>query len=139
MSGRFHSRMRGQERTMGRIAGAVFGVCVGVLWAGASLAQTTATRSSSFQYDPASGLLTQEVVEPNTTSLRLEKDYSHDAFGNKTGGSVSGIDIATRSSTVTYDANGQFVTRNTNALGQSETFLYDARFGAPTSHTGPNG
>jgi YD repeat-containing protein len=124
---------------MGRIAGAALGVGVAVLCAGESLAQTTATRSSSFQYDAASGLLTQEVVEPNTPALRLEKDYTYDAFGNKTGVSVSGIDIATRSSTSTYDAKGQFVTQNTNALGQSETFQNDTRFGAPTSHTGPNG
>src|ERR1700692_1745478 len=123
---------RGRERTMGRIAGAVFGVCVALAWSSASLAQTTATRSSSFQYDPASGLLTQEVIEPNTSALRLEKDYTYDAYGNKLAVSVSGVDITTRTSTVTYDAQGQFVTQNTNALNQSETFQYDARFGAAT-------
>src|SRR5262249_44468365 len=102
-------------------------------------AQTTGTRSTSFQYQAGSGLLTQEVVEPNTSSLRLQKDYSYDAFGNKTGGTVSGVDITTRSSTVTYDAKGQFAVTNTNALNQSETFEYDPRFGQPTKHTGPNG
>src|SRR6266436_2594695 len=131
--------MHWQERTMGRIAGLVFGVCVGLVWAGASWAQTTATRSTSFQYQAGSGLLTQEVIEPNTPSLRLEKDYTYDGFGNKTGGSVSGIDIATRSSAVAYDAKGQFAVINTNALGQSETSEYDPRFGVPTKHTGPNG
>ena len=105
---------------MGRIAGAVFGVCVALAWSSASLAQTTATRSSSFQYDAASGLLTQEVIEPNTSALRLEKDYTYDAYGNKLSVSVSGIDITTRTSTVTYDAQGQFVTQNTNALNQVE-------------------
>jgi len=124
---------------MGRIAGAVFGACVALAWSSAGLAQTTATRSSSFQYDPASGLLTQEVIEPNTSALRLEKDYGYDTFGNKTSISASGVDITTRASSVTYDAKGQFVTQNTNALNQSETFQYDARFGVATSHTGPNG
>src|SRR5690242_1012247 len=131
--------MHGQERAMGRITGIVLGVCAGALCASASLAQTSGTRNTSFQYQAGSGLLTQEVVEPNTPSLRLEKDYTYDGFGNKTAMSVSGIDIATRSSTVTYDAKGQFAVTNTNALGQSETFVYDAGFGAPTSHTGPNG
>src|SRR5690242_5230753 len=130
--------MHGQERAMGRITGIVLGVCAGALCASASLAQTSGTRNTSFQYQAGSGLLTQEVVEPNIPALRLEKDYTYDAFGNKTATSVSGIDIATRSSTVTYDAKGQFVVRNTNALNQSETFVYDAGIGAPTSHTGPN-
>jgi RHS repeat-associated protein len=105
----------------------------------AALAQTSATRTSSFAYDPASGLLTQQVVEPNTTSLRLETDYVYDAFGNKTSVSVSGVDITTRTNTATYDAQGQFALTNANALNQSETWQYDPRFGTPTSHTGPNG
>jgi RHS repeat-associated protein len=121
---------------------AAFGLvvaCVGAAWSGAALAQSSGTRSSSFAYDSASGLLTQEVVEPNTSALRLETDYVYDAFGNKTSVTVSGVDITTRSSTTTYDARGQFVTSNANALGQSESWQYDPRFGTPTSHTGPNG
>src|SRR5262249_25847415 len=52
---------------------------------------------------------------------------------------VSGVDIVTRTSTTTFDARGQFAVTNANALGQSESWQYDARFGKPTSHTGPNG
>ncbi len=100
---------------------------------------TSGTRTSSFAYDAASGLLTQEVVEPNTPALRLETDYVYDAFGNKTSKSVSGVDIATRTSTTTFDARGEFATTNANALNQSESFQFDARFAQPASHTGPNG
>jgi hypothetical protein len=74
-----------------------------------------------------------EVVEPGTPALRLETDYGYDAFGNKTTVTVSGIDIATRSSTTAYDTKGEFATSNTNALSQSESFVYDVRFGKPTS------
>src|SRR5580658_5812897 len=102
-------------------------------------ATTSITRSSSFAYDSASGLLTQEVVEPNTQSLRLETDYTYDAFGNKLSAAVSGVDIATRSSSTTYDSKGQFAVSASNALSQSESWAYDARFGVATSHTGPNG
>jgi YD repeat-containing protein len=119
--------------------GAAFLLCLGTVWSSAVLAQTSLTHTSSFVYDPASGLLTQEVVEPNTTALRLETDYVYDAFGNKTSVQVSGVDITTRTSTATFDARGQFATTNTNALNQSESFQYDARFGQATSHTGPNG
>jgi len=97
------------------------------------------TRSSSFAYNTTSGLLTQEVVEPNTPALRLQTDYVYDAYGHKVSVTVSGADIVSRSSNTTYDAKGQFATGNANALGQSESFQYDARFGQPTSHTGPNG
>ena len=76
----------------------------------------SASRSSSFAYDAGSGLLTQEVVEPNTTALRLQTDYTYDAFGNKTAVSVSGVDIVTRGSSSTFDTKGQFATTNTNAL-----------------------
>ncbi len=100
---------------------------------------TSITRSSSFAYDSASGLLTQDVVEPDTPALRLQTDYVYNAFGQKQSVTVSGADVVSRSSTTSYDARGQFATSNTNALGQSETLQYDGRFGQPTSHTGPNG
>ncbi|WP_298363011.1 RHS repeat-associated core domain-containing protein [uncultured Bradyrhizobium sp.] len=98
----------------------------------------TITRTSSFGYD-STGLLNQEVVEPNTPALRLQTDYTYDAFGNTLTVTVSGADIASRGSSSTFDAKGQFVTTNTNALGQSESLQYDARLGKSTSQTGPNG
>jgi YD repeat-containing protein len=124
---------------MGRACAIVASALALTLFASPALAQTSATRTSAFAYDPASGLLTQEVIEPNTSSLRLETDYVYDAFGNETSVSVSGVDITTRSNTATYDARGQFALTNSNALNQSESWQYDARFGKPTSHTGPNG
>jgi YD repeat-containing protein len=99
----------------------------------------TGTRTSSWQYDGATGLLTQEAIEPNTASLKLQTDYTYDAFGNKTQATVSGQGIASRSSSSTFDAKGQFVTTSTNALSQSESWTYDDRFGVPLTHTGPNG
>jgi RHS repeat-associated protein len=119
-------------------AAAILAVCVGAAWSSAAMA-TSITRSSSFAYDAGSGLITQQVIEPNTPSLRSETDTTYDAFGNKFSATTSGIDIATRGSSTAYDARGQFITGNTNALSQSETFQFDARFGKPTSQTGPNG
>jgi RHS repeat-associated protein len=101
-------------------------------------AASTIARTASFAYD-AQGVLNQEVVEPDTPALRLQTDYGYDSFGNKTSVTVSGADIVTRSSSSAFSANGQFNSANTNALGQSESIQYDARFGQPTSHTGPNG
>ncbi|WP_315774135.1 MULTISPECIES: RHS repeat-associated core domain-containing protein [unclassified Bradyrhizobium] len=84
-------------------------------------------------------MVIQQVVEPDTPAFRLQTDYARDTFGNVLTTTVSGVDIVTRGSTSTYDARGQFATSNSNALGQSESVQYDARFGQPTSQTGPNG
>jgi hypothetical protein len=52
---------------------------------------------------------------------------------------VSGVDIATRSASTTYDAQGRFATSATNALGQSEELAVRRPLGLPTSHTRANG
>ena len=56
----------------------------------------TLTRTSSFSYDPNTGLLIQEVIEPDNAALRLQTDYAYDSFGNKKSVTVSGVDIDTR-------------------------------------------
>jgi RHS repeat-associated protein len=109
-----------------------------IMLSGTADAQTSVTRTSSFTYDAASGLPTQEVVEPDTPTLRLQTGYTYDAFGNRVTVTVSGADIVSRGSSSSFDAKGQFATSNTNALGQSEHILYDLSFGQPTSQTGPN-
>ncbi len=104
------------------------------------------TRHSAFAYSGATGLMTQEVVEPGnntcnsgTSSCTLTTGYTYDSFGNKLTAAISGSGIATRTTTNGYDAKGRFATTVTNALGQSESWTFDERFGVPTSHTGPNG
>jgi RHS repeat-associated protein len=102
------------------------------------------TRTSAFEYDPATGLLTREIIEPDNIQLRLETAYTYDAYGNKTAATVSSpaigaAAIVPRSSSTAYDARGQFPVSSTNALNQSETRVVDARFGAVSSLAGPNG
>src|SRR5882757_5385985 len=99
---------------MKRAAVALVVACVGAVWSGTALAQSSGTRSSGFAYDATSGLLTQEVIEPGTPALRLQTDYVYDAYGHKVTVTVSGVDIVSRSSTTTYDAKGQLVSSNTN-------------------------
>ena len=104
----------------------------------------TVTRTSSFEYDATSGLITKEIIEPDNAQLRLETSYTYDAYGNKvattTSSPATGITaIVARINSTTYDANGQFPVSSTNALGQSETKVIDPKFGNVTSLTGPNG
>ncbi|HWA90304.1 MAG TPA: FG-GAP-like repeat-containing protein [Rhizomicrobium sp.] len=107
-------------------------------------------RSSSFAYDLVSGVLNQEVIEPNAmacngsgASCRLQTDYTLDAFGHRQKATVSGSGIATRASRVDYDANGSLQRVATNALGQAESFDYSGAnglaFGVPTGHTDIDG
>ncbi|MDR7050138.1 RHS repeat-associated protein [Duganella sp. 3397] len=114
------------------------------------------SRSSSFEYYPTTGLLKSEVVEPGTSAC-VNTTYTYDAYGNKTGATVSNCGsggnaaFATRSSTTAYAAYtvavagrdvsvpaGTFQTNAANALQQTETKQFDPRFGVTTSLTGPN-
>src|SRR5690606_26719779 len=46
--------------------------------------QTTQVRTSSFTYDPITGLLLTETVQPGDAVLGLTTTYGYDQFGNKT-------------------------------------------------------
>ncbi|MCF3945758.1 RHS repeat-associated core domain-containing protein [Acidiphilium iwatense] len=101
-------------------------------------AASTITRTSSWTYDPNTGLVTSQTIEPGSADA-VTTSYTYDAYGNKTAVTVSAPGVQSRTTTTTYDSNGEFVTKVTNALNQSETWSYDPRFGVPDSHTGPNG
>lgn len=108
------------------------------------------TRKSSFTYDPATGLLLTETVEPDDSSTvnpqRLVTTYAYDDFGNKETVTVSGTgltdaagDAADRVTETHYDARGRFPEWSRNALGHEEDYDYDQNFGVLKSLTGPNG
>ena len=105
------------------------------------------TRHLSFGYDSGSGLLTQESVEPNDCEHNVVTSYTLDGYGHRQSTQVSGAGcssdnyktaIATRTSSVGYDALGEFATSTTNALNQSDSWGYSAAFGVATSHTDLN-
>ena len=100
--------------------------------------QAAQTRTSSFEYDPNSGLLIKEVEEPGTP-LEVTKVYEHDSFGNIVRSTISGPDITDRTQTSEYDPSGRFAIRNTNPLGHTEERQYDPRIGQPTRLVDPNG
>src|SRR5713101_5663057 len=125
----------------------------------------TQTRTSAFEYDPATGLLTKEIIEPGDPNLCLVTTYIYDAYGNKNSATTRNCNgssseaaaptgdpvFPTRTSTAAFAAGsvvigavtynwsaGQFPTTSSNALNQSETKEFDPRFGAVTKLTGPN-
>ena len=103
--------------------------------------QPSITRTSGFGYNSTTGEVGSETVEPGGASW-VQTAYTFDAFGNTQTATVSGNDMSpansTRVTTTNYDAKGRFVATTINALNQTETKLYDQRFGGITSITGPN-
>ena len=124
----------------------------------------TQSRASSFEYYGASdgvknGLLKTETVEPGDAQLCVTTTYTYDAYGNKAGastsncaGAASNVLFAPRTSASTYAAQtvtvagvsgvaipaGTLPTSSTNALGHGDSKIYDPRFGAAVTLTGPN-
>lgn len=107
----------------------------------------TKIRASSFEYN-VQGLLTKEVIEPDSPNDCLQTSYSYDIFGNRTGTSTSacagaaGVTLqsaaAPRTSTHAYGVDGRFQTGSWNALNHNESKTYDSNFGVLTGLTGPN-
>ena len=117
------------------------------------------SRASAFTYR-ADGLLQTETVEPDYPDLCVTTTYGYDEYGNKTtastancAGASATAQFTPRSSSTDYKV-GQTVSvpggtltiplgtvpgSATNALGQTETKIFDPRFGAVTNLTGPNG
>jgi RHS repeat-associated protein len=96
------------------------------------------TRHWSFSYDPTSGLPTQGVIEPSTSSLKLTEAIGYDSYGNMNDITISGSGITTRSVGATYDSLGEYPITTTNALSQSDQWTYNAAFGETLTHTDPN-
>ena len=88
----------------------------------------TLRKTSSFSYSESTGLIESETIEPGT-SLELATSYSRDAFGNVVEASVVG-GKETRNEWAQYDARGRFLVQQTNALGHTESTVFDPRFGA---------
>jgi YD repeat-containing protein len=47
-------------------------------------ASQTLTRNSAFEYDPTTGLLIREIVEPGDSNFCLVTAYTYDVYGNRT-------------------------------------------------------
>jgi YD repeat-containing protein len=134
-----YSKTTNNEYTVCNLAGWQLGKLFRAKVTATSPTDTGRERVTEFQYD-ANGRLKKEIVEPDKPALTLNTEYGYDGFGNRETTTISGYGIpAPRTTTVAYDGNGYLPTSTTNALGHTETYTWDARFGEKTSLTGPNG
>ncbi|WP_127077260.1 RHS repeat-associated core domain-containing protein [Rhodomicrobium lacus] len=106
-------------------------------------------RTSAFTYDPSTGLLSSETIEPGN-ALSTTKTYVRNGFGAVTeqteswasDGSVTaanGSPVGSRTTRFVYDERVRYKVSETNPLGQTQTSAYDPLHGLATSSTGPNG
>jgi RHS repeat-associated protein len=143
--------------TFSRILPTVLTSCAFLLSVGIANA-TTGTRTSAFEYDPTTGLLTKEIVEGEDSNLCLVTTYAYDNYGNRLSATTRNCNGSTaneaaaptgaavftsRTVSTGYVAGtgypaGQFPTNNTDALNHTESKTYDARFGVILTHTDLN-
>jgi len=105
------------------------------------IASITRTKSQSVDY--AHCRVTQQVIEPSSSSYRVTTDLLYDAFGNVGGVTTTGAGMTGRSTTVSWsDAThptGQFPLSTTDPLGHVDTMEYDYDYGLLLSETDANG
>ena len=101
----------------------------------------TIVRTSAFGYDPATGLLAWEAVEPEDSLLGHRKTYARDSFGNIILSRTIPNDNTQTPRTVMseYDEHGRFLTVATDAMGEETITTYDTMLGLPLTVTDPNG
>ncbi|MEX2964097.1 FG-GAP-like repeat-containing protein, partial [Microbulbifer sp. TYP-18] len=83
------------------------------------------TRIAAFTYDPETGLLMSEAVEPDDPGLSMMTRYGYDKFGNKVSASRSAPGEQERISKWHYDSAGRYLVAQENALGQITSYASD--------------
>lgn len=104
------------------------------------------TRTVSYTPDYTYCRENERVIEPNSATYKVTEDYTYDTaygnFGNLHSVSVTGVAMtaspATRTTTITWTANGQFPLTITNPLTPSITLGFDPSNGMKISQTDPN-
>lgn len=100
------------------------------------------TRTTTTSWNATLCRPTQIVDEPNS-ALQVTTDLGFDGFGNVTSTTVTGANMAPRSTSAVY-ANASFTTglfplSVTNALGQKTDLAWNYDLAVPTGETDPNG
>ncbi|MGH8239113.1 MAG: toxin TcdB middle/N-terminal domain-containing protein, partial [Steroidobacteraceae bacterium] len=105
---------------------------------------TSQTRTVASTVDYASCRVTQEVIEPASSTLKVTTNYGFDSCGNVNsvqviGKKPDGTDMPARTTTASYGTRCQFVESVTNALSQTTQLSWDYHLAVQTGETDPNG
>jgi len=92
------------------------------------------TRTAAFAYDPDSGLLAQEVSEPDKNEFWRRTDYGHDVFGDTVSELKTGADIEPRKRRILFDSKDRFELEEDDPAGNRESWTHEELFGNETGH-----
>jgi RHS repeat-associated protein len=100
------------------------------------------TRTAGQTWNIANCRLSQRVTEPGNATYQVTTDLGYDSLGNQTTTTVTGVNMAPRTATVTYSTAapyyGRFATNRSNPLSQSVSATWEAARGLELSATDPN-
>lgn len=104
----------------------------------------TETRTATFDYDPNTLLLSEEISNVGAKSssgvkLEVAARYARDPFGNIKTSTLKAEGEPTRASTRSFSADGRFTEEETNAAGHKTARSYSPTLGTVKSMTDPNG
>ncbi len=120
---------------------------------GGTTTDANSVHKAAFEYDPVTHLMIKEIIEPDRAEpLKRVTVYARNIHGNITQATVCATDFTNcapgaagpsslpfRTATTIYDSFGQFPQSVTNAEGESESYVYERKYGNKLSMTGPNG
>ncbi len=89
-------------------------------------------------FDPATGLMDSITRNLEPSGKTITTAFERDSFGNIKKVTVSGSDISTRISNITYDAKGRFPAVLINPLNQVTLTSFESKYGKLSNITDPN-
>ena len=110
------------------------------LWTAFTPSGNTVSVASARRFGTADGACSGLANSASgVAGLALTTAVAYDANGNPTSETVSGGNVASRTTTASAYADARWPGRLANALDHAETVVYDARFGLPKTVTDANG
>ena len=109
------------------------------LWTAYAPRANTMAPASARRFGTPTGCAGARSNGAAPAGLALTASYGYDGRGNRTSETVSGGNVASRTSRLSAFADGRWPGAATNALGHVERFVHDARFGLPKTATDANG
>ena len=103
-----------------------------------SPARFTEIRKTVFEYNKATGLLSEEIRNSGH-QLAVTTDYKRDTYGNIINTEVSAFAEKTQRTKAEYEPLGRFQIESQNSLGHRSTKTVLSTNGLPASITDPNG
>jgi RHS repeat-associated protein len=103
-----------------------------------SLNSTPVTRTRQYTPDLVNCRYSEIVTEPSSNFYKVTEDLGY-TNGKLTSDTVTGVGMAARTTSLTWDTTGQFPLTITDASDATTTFVYDYTLGLLSGVTDPNG